>query len=193
MNDQAAYFAYLVGCLVLVASGLAARRLPMGSTLKMVAAWVLIFAAGFLAFSMIGGLRSLGDRFPASEASATSGEPIRIERDPDGHYYVDAQVNGDTARFLVDSGATVTVIGKATAEGAGVELDTDFPVAVNTANGTVFMKRAKVGRLTIGAAERKDFPVWVPQGDDDINVLGMNFLASLSSWGTEGTVLVLKP
>ena len=38
----------------------------------------------------------------------------------DGHFWVDAQVNGKTVKFLVDSGATVTTIDRDTALEAGV-------------------------------------------------------------------------
>jgi aspartyl protease family protein len=33
-----------------------------------------------------------------------------LPRGPDGHFYADAQVNGATVRFLVDTGATVVVL-----------------------------------------------------------------------------------
>ena len=61
-GDQAAYALYLVLFLVLVASSLAARRLPMRQTLKMAAAWVAIFAVGFIIFSFRSEFTALGAR-----------------------------------------------------------------------------------------------------------------------------------
>ena len=50
--DQTLDFIYLVGILVLVGSALIARRLPIGQSLKMAGAWVVIFAVAFLLFAL---------------------------------------------------------------------------------------------------------------------------------------------
>jgi aspartyl protease family protein len=193
-GDQALSLVYLLGCLMLVGSALVVRRLPMRQSFKMVAAWLLIFGAAFAVFALRDDFRSLGHRLLAEGKGepVVEGHTVRIHRQTDGHFWVDGQINGQTVRFLVDSGATVTVISKQTAQRIGIASNSEFPVAVGTANGTVFMRRAAAGRLTVGPIERRDFPVWVAQGDDDLNVLGMNFLSSLSGWGTEDGWLVLR-
>ena len=43
-----------------------------------------------------------------------------------------------------------------------------------------------------GTIERHDLAVHVAD-DEDLNVLGMNFLSSLQRWGVEGRWLVLVP
>lgn len=43
---------YMTLMLMLVASAFAARRIPMKQTLKMVLAWIAIFALGFLAVGL---------------------------------------------------------------------------------------------------------------------------------------------
>lgn len=194
-GDHAASLIYLGGCLVLVASALMVRRLPIGKSLKMAGAWVLIFAAVFAVFALRDDFRALGGRLVAEGRGepTVQGGAVRIQQDSDGHYWVNARVNDATVRFLIDSGATVTVIGKDTAARAGIEPGGGMPVAVNTANGTIFMRRATAPRLIVGPIERKDLRVWIGEGDADFNVLGMNFLSSLSSWGTEGGSLVLRP
>ena len=197
MNDggNAVSFLYLLGCMVLVASALMVRRLPIGQGLKMASAWGLIFAAVIAVFALRNDFRALGDRLlsGATDEPTVQGTTVRIQQDSDGHYWVNARVNDEIVRFLVDSGATVTAISKATAERTGIETGSGFPVAVNTANGTIFMQRATAGRITVGTIERHDLPVWVGDGEEEFNVLGMNFLSSLSSWGTEGGWLVLRP
>jgi aspartyl protease family protein len=193
-GDQALAFVYLLGCLTLVGSALAVRRLPMKQSFKMIAAWVLIFAATFAVFALRDDFRALGHRLLAEGRGepVVEGHIVRIHRQGDGHFWVDGQINGETVRFLVDSGATVTTISKQTADRLGIAPNSEFPVAVGTANGTAFMRRAAAERLTIGPIERRDFPVWIGQADDDLNVLGMNFLSSLSGWGTEDGWLVLR-
>jgi len=51
-GDQALSLIYLVGCLILVGSAIAVRRIPMVSSLKIIAAWLLIFVAAFAVFTL---------------------------------------------------------------------------------------------------------------------------------------------
>lgn len=196
-GDQAVSFVYLVGCLVLVASALLVRRAPIGQTLKMVLAWLLIFAAGFAVFALRDDFRALGGRILA-EASGEAGQQVkggelRIRASGDGHFWIDGEVNGRAVRFLVDSGATVTTLTRATAEAAGVTRSGGFGVVIETANGTTIVDRGRAQSLRIGPIERGDLPVHISATLGDTNVLGMNFLSTLSAWGVEGRTLVLKP
>ena len=192
-GEQMAYALYLVLFLVLVASSLAARRVPFGKTLKMSAIWVGIFALVFALFSFRSEFSSLGSRLKA-EAVGTpiqAGEELRVPMAEDGHFWVQATINGHEAAFMVDSGASVTTISKETAEQAGVE--TGFRVAeVGTANGSVIMRRARAERFQVGGIARTDLSLLV-NTHDETNVLGMNFLSSLQSWRVEGNYLVLNP
>lgn len=191
-DDQAPNILYLALCMVLVASALFSRRLPLGQTAKMAAAWVGIFALAFGIFSFRSEFMAIGSRLKA-EAIGTpiqSGEELRIPMAEDGHFWVEASVNGHDALFLVDSGASITTISRETANRAGVE--TGIRVAlVETANGTVQMRKARADSFSVGAIQRSDFPIQV-NDHDEANVLGMNFLSSLNGWRVEGNYLVLR-
>jgi aspartyl protease family protein len=52
-GDQAGGILYIALLMVLVGSALAARRLPLASSLKMVLAWAAIFALVILLFSVL--------------------------------------------------------------------------------------------------------------------------------------------
>jgi len=52
-GDQAPYVLYLILWLMLVASALGSRRLPVGRLVKMALIWVAIFATGFLLFAVL--------------------------------------------------------------------------------------------------------------------------------------------
>ena len=125
-GDQAVTLIYLFGCLVLVASSLAVRRLPLGQTLKIVPGWLLIFAALFAIFALRDDFLALGRRIlgaaTGSAAQETRGGELRIRRAEDGHFWVDAELNGHNERFLIDSGATMTTIDRDTALASGVEI-----------------------------------------------------------------------
>ena len=196
-GDQALHFIYLIGVLVLVVSALSVRRIPMGQGLKMFAGWVLIFLAAFVAFALKDEFADLGHRVLAEVRGeptvVVGGETLRIRQSLDGHFWVTGELNGEPVRFLVDSGATITSISAETARRAGIEPSSALPALVRTAGGTINVARARVEHVQVGSIRRDDLTVHVFQGPDDVNVLGMNFLSSLSSWGVEGRWLVLRP
>jgi aspartyl protease family protein len=196
-GDQALNFLYLLGCLVLVGSGLMVRRLPFGQNLKLILAWALIFGAAFVAFTLKDDFLALGRRAYAEARGdnvvATGHGEIRIRQSEDGHFYVNGEVDGHPVRFLVDSGATVTTLSRAAARDAGVEPEGGFGVMVDTANGSALEDRGTASRLVVGPIERSDIPVHISRVEgDDLNVIGMNFLSTLSAWGVEGQILRLK-
>jgi aspartyl protease family protein len=196
-GDQALSFLYLVGLLILVASAFLVRRVPFGRGLKMFAGWVMIFLAAFVAFTLKDDFLALGKRVVAEGRGegevVAAGREIRIRKAMDGHFWVNGELNGRKVRFLVDSGATVTSISSATARLARIEPGRGLPTVVQTANGTVSVQRARAERLRVGSIERRNLAVHVSEAFGPMNVLGMNFLSSLSSWGVEGQWLVLKP
>ena len=95
--------------------------------------------------------------------------------------------------LLIDTGATTTSLSRNFAKKAGVEVsDVGFGVIVETANGMTTMRRARARSISIGPITRENQPLWVGE-DDGINVLGMSFLSSLSSWRVEGKTMILVP
>jgi aspartyl protease family protein len=191
-GDQALALVYFLGCLLLVASAFVAHRAPIGKTLKMMLAWVLIFAAGFAVFALRDDFKALGSRIAAAawgSRQEAQGSELRIPMAADGHFWVDGELNGQSVRFLVDSGATVTTISRETAQRADIATR-GFGVLVDTANGTAMVDRGRAARIKVGPIERSDFAVHVAR-DDTINVIGMNFLSTLSRWSVEGRTLVL--
>ena len=195
-GDQAIHVLYLILCLVLVISAFAVRRVPLGSAVKMFASWVLIFAAAFVIFTFKDEFKALGSRLMAAVRGGDMQESapgeMRVRLGPDGHFWVNAEVNGETVRFLVDSGATTTSISKDVAERVGVRTGGGFPAMVQTANGIVPVERGQADTVRVGNIERRNVQVHISEAFGDMNVLGMNFLSSLRSWGVEGRTLVLR-
>ena len=194
MSDNNGPFAlYYVVIIVAVASSVVALRMPVGKMLKMVAVWVAIFGIGFVVFSFRSDFTAFGQRLKAeATGSAITGRnTMRIPIADDGHFWVDAKVNGHSLRFMVDSGASVTTVSTQSAKAAGMPIGSETTV-VNTANGPTREIKGWADRLQVGPIERTDFPVDINE-HDDTNLLGMNFLSSLSSWRVEGNYLVLQP
>ena len=197
MSDQTGSLIYAVLLLVLIASSLFARRLPLGETLRMALTWILIFAALFVVFTFRSDLKIVWDRV-AVELGQRSGAQadgmLRVARDAAGHFSVTASVNGRDVRFMIDSGATTTSMSTQAAQAAGIDVsEGGFPVIIETANGTAEARRARVDRLKIGPISRHDFPILVSETLGETNLLGMNFLNTLKGWRVEGDTLVLNP
>ena len=193
MNDNGPYMVFYIMAAVFVASSLFAMRMPLGKALKMALAWVAIFGVAFLLFAFRGEFSQLGQRIRAEATGSpiVEGEVVRIPVAEDGHFYVNAKLNGQDVRFMVDSGASVTTVSRSAANAAGMEIGTRRATVI-TANGPTSVMQSYADRLQIGSIERTDFPVDVSE-QEGLNLLGMNFLRSLQGWRVEGNYLVLQP
>jgi aspartyl protease family protein len=191
-NDLMLGGVYLLMAIMLVAGALVSRREPAAKMLTMALTWVAIFGAGFILFTFRDNLGWVAQRLKA-EAVGTPVEQGRETRIPmaiDGHFWVDAKLNGRDVRFLVDSGATTTTIDRATAKAAGVEISTRRDQFVRTGNGVIRVANGRAAELRVGGIVQHDVGLEIAD-NDDLNVLGMNYLSSLSRWGVEGRWLVL--
>ncbi|MFN3619701.1 TIGR02281 family clan AA aspartic protease [Sphingorhabdus sp.] len=187
-----------VVCILLLISSLAARRLPLGYIAKAGLAWVAIFAALFAIFSFRFEFLGVWERVKADIAGTggqtISGEAIELRRQDDGHYWLQANINGKPVRFMIDSGATITAVNANTASETGIEVDANgYPIILNTANGRVAAKRGVARSLSIGPHNIQNHQVVVSDSFGDVNVLGMNFLDSMASWKVEANMMVLQP
>jgi aspartyl protease family protein len=193
-NDLMLGGVYILMAMVLVVSALMSRREPFAKMATMALAWVAIFAAGFVIFTFRDNLGWVVDRLrsEATGAPVIQGQEVRLPMAIDGHFWVDAQINGRDVKFLVDSCATMTTIGSRTAARVGVANSGARDQLVRTGAGVIKVSSARADSLDIGPIRRSDVALHITD-DDEINVLGMNYLSSLSRWGVEGRWLVLVP
>src|SRR3954470_18269526 len=183
---------YILMAVMLVLGSLMARREPAAKLITMALAWIAIFAAGFILFTFRDNFGWVTQRLKA-EALGTpvqEGRETRIPMAIDGHFWVEERLNGEKVKFLVDSGATMTTIDRETAVRAGVTISPQRDQYVRTGNGIIQVSSGRAAELDVGGIKRSNVGVQVAE-NDDLNVLGMNFLSSLSRWGVEGRWLVL--
>lgn len=191
-NDLMLGGVYILMAIMLVLGSLMARREPAAKLVTMALAWVLIFAAGFVLFTFRDNLGWVLQRLKA-EAIGTpvsEGRETRIPMAIDGHFWVNAELNGHPVKFLVDSGATMTTIDRATARKAGVQVSPRRDEFVRTGNGIIRVSSGRADELAVGGIVRRDVGLQVAD-NEELNVLGMNFLSTLSRWGVEGRWLIL--
>lgn len=195
-DGQGINLVWAVVMLVIVASALFSRRIPMGQAAKMAAAWVAIFAIGLTAYAFRNDVKAFGQRVwyeISPPQTVADGAALRIRKSSDGHFWVNVSINGNEEPFLIDSGATVTALSVGAALRSDVEPGHGYPMILNTANGPISANRAEAQTLVVGTIRRDNMPVVIAEEFGGTNVLGMNFLSSLSSWSVEGDWLVLQP
>jgi|SRR5688572_12716967 len=192
-NDLMLGGVYLLMAMMLVLGALMSRREPAAKLFTLALAWIAIFGAGFILFTFRDNLGWVAQRLKAEAIGTpvTQAGETRIPMAVDGHFWVRADVNGHPVRFLVDSGATMTTIDRATAIAAGVAIDPRRSQLVRTGNGMIRVSAGRAGILEVGGIERRGIGVQIAD-NDNLNVLGMNFLSSLDRWGVEGRWLVLE-
>lgn len=193
---------------LLVAAGLAilcalvgslvARGLPrIGRVLRLGGNLALVAVLGLTALQVARlGNPSLELALPGlglPTQSVTGGE-TRVVLSPDGHYWIEALVNGEPHRFLVDTGATLTALSEEFAASSGIEPTPGrMPIRLRTANGTMPAQIGSIDTLAFGNVIARDLDVVIAPGLDGINVLGMNFLSRLKGWRVEDGDLMLVP
>jgi aspartyl protease family protein len=127
------------------------------------------------------------------DSQTVAGKELRVRMSPDGHFWVQASINGVKRRMLIDSGATVTALSDTTAAAAHVETGTGIaPVVLRTANGAAPARTGAIDELRVGNIVARNLKVVSAPGLD-LDVIGMNFLSDLESWRVEGKTLILVP
>src|SRR5579872_5121955 len=80
----------------------------------------------------------------------------------DGHFRVNARVDGARVGFMVDTGASLVVLRATDAASVGIHpMPKDFTANVTTANGSLKAARAQLDRIEIGDITVFDVPALV--------------------------------
>ncbi len=183
---------YILMAAMLVLGSLMTRKERFARLLTHALAWLAIFGAGFILFTFRDNFDWVWQRMQAEVTGQPvhQGREMRVPMAIDGHFWVTGEVDGVGVKFLVDSGATMTTIGRTTAMEARIDIRDTPNQVVRTGNGFVRVAVGRADQLSIGAIERRNFRMHVAD-NEDLNVLGMNFLSTLDRWGVEGRWLVL--
>jgi aspartyl protease family protein len=196
--DQPLMALTIIAILLAVGAGmLDATRPRLGQAMRN-AGYLGLVAALLLTVAQLAGHNSRSDAallLDRTRPAEIVGSETVIAMRADGHFWVEAQLNGTPVEFLIDTGATYTGVSRRVAERVGLRPDkNDAGVILETANGPIVARMAEADSLRFGGIEANALPVAIgPDGEVDTNVIGMNLLSRLGAWRVEDHRLILVP
>jgi len=120
---------------------------------------------------------------PVEQSTQTSAgqHKMALTSGRDGHFRVDARVDGRHIDFIVDTGASLVVLRESDAAQVGLHpMPVDYTAVVATANGRTKAAPAKLDRIEIGDITVFDVPALImPDEALSQNLLGVTFLSRL--------------
>lgn len=183
----------------------------LGHTLRLAAAVVVIGLVVVLLIDRNDGMAGLGGAAePAAQVAAVSnsgaqtgaqgwdqgggqgGSEIVLKAGAHGHFMVDATVDGEVIRFLVDTGASSIFLTPQDAEALGWSKERlTFSQRYETANGEIRAAPVELRSVRIGQLEFYDLPASVGEAPGSISLLGMSFLKRFESYEFRGDTMIL--
>lgn len=130
----------------------------------------------------------------AADAAVDDGQPrdTVLEKRSNGHFYVDATVNGQLVNFVVDTGATVIALTVDDARRIGIPFsESGFTVVAQGASGPVRGQNITVASVSVDGKAVMDLEGAVLEGLGQ-SLLGQAYLSRISSVRMSGDYMTLK-
>jgi aspartyl protease family protein len=160
-----------------------------GGKIMLAIAWLLIMGGVYWFFNSWDERQTNPN--PASVINQQRGELV-LQRNRDGHYVADGEINGRPVVFLVDTGATWVALPTTLAR--QLEVRRGPAVTVQTANGPATGFQTRLDSVKLGPIEMQDIGAIVTDGmDDNMVLLGMNFLKRLELIQRGDTLTLRRP
>lgn len=123
-----------------------------------------------------------------------AGAPAAVSKAGDGHYWAEADVDGRSVRFLVDTGASTVALTPHDAQRLGFDpRGLEYSYKVTTANGQTRAASVKLASVSVAGARVNDVQALVIEDGLDTSLLGMSYLGRLSRFEATPTTLILRP
>lgn len=195
--DSQPRLVYLLVLLVAIGGSLVLHiRSRPGTALRYAATWVaigLVLVIGYSYRDVLGDLRTrLGGELLPQAGQAVGDDSVMFRALDDGHFHVEASVDGTPVLFMVDTGASDVVLSPADAERLGLDPGSlDYTRAYSTANGRVYGAPVRIGEIVVGPIRLTNVEASVNQAPMRRSLLGMSFLGRLSGYEVRGDKLTL--
>ena len=116
---------------------------------------------------------------PPPQQVSTGYRTVKLEGDRNGHFHVEARVDGRNISFVVDTGASKVVIRESSAAQLGIfPRPSEYTGKSSTANGIAKYAPVRLNRVEIDGLMVYDVDAAVmPDSALNVNLLGMTFLS----------------
>lgn len=132
----------------------------------------------------------MGQHFESAASTGSTGS-VTIAAGQGGHFITTGQVNGNSVRFLVDTGATLVALPMSEARRLGIDFEKGQRGYASTAGGVVTSYRVKLDSVTVGGITLLGVDASVSESPGmDFALLGNSFL-SRTEMRREGQTLTL--
>jgi aspartyl protease family protein len=130
---------------------------------------------------------------PQPQPDTADAGDASIAKSPDGHYWANAQVNGQQVHFLVDTGATAVALTADDARRLGFAPESlTYNYTVSTASGMARAAEVKLDIVSVGRAQVLGVDAFVIDRGLQTSLLGMTYLGRLSKFEATPQALVLR-
>jgi aspartyl protease family protein len=121
-----------------------------------------------------------------------SPDTVQLERESNGHFYADVQINGSPIRVLVDTGASGIALSRDDAQRAGLAVSAGmFNVVGEGADGDVHGEYVTLDRVSLGSKSAEKVPAVVLDAGGQ-SLLGQSFLSQFETVEIRGDTMVLR-
>jgi len=123
----------------------------------------------------------------------TNGSSTSISKSTDGHFWVEAQVNSSSVRFLVDTGASVVALTPLDAQLSGIDLrKLKYTAPINTASGQVMAAPVRLSKISVGNVSVRNVRAVVIDKGLPHSLLGMSYLGELQTVEVSKGAMILR-
>ena len=197
-QDQLAQLLPLVAILIVIAGGLFSRRYKFSELFGNLVLWAGIFGVVLVGYTYRDDLtlvasRVFGELMPGIAVVDGERGSATFRGGRDGHFQINATINGSDIRTIFDTGASAVVLTHGDAVKAGINTAAlNYDVAVSTANGTGNAASVLLDQIEVGGIVRNNVRAFIAEkGALETSLLGMSFLGTLSRYAVTGNALEL--
>jgi aspartyl protease family protein len=193
-NNNYAQILYSVLLLGFLISRIATGKVLQN--LKHLAIWAGIFLVMMTGYSYRHELSGVKDKvmaeFIPAKGFQNTPTSISFPISSDGHFYIQASVNGVKIKFLADTGASKIVLSPADAARLGLKLtELKFDRVFETANGRVRGSSIRIADFRVSKIHLTNIGAFVNEAAMKHSLLGMTFFKRLERYEVQGDVLTL--
>lgn len=197
-QEQMAQAIPLIVILIVIAGGLFSRRHRFSELIGNLAIWVGILGVVLVGYTYREDLtlvasRVFGELVPGVAVVDAERGTATFRGGRDGHFMINAKINGAEIRTIFDTGASAVVLTHGDAERVGISTASlTYNVPVSTANGTGNAAAVTLDQIEIGGIVRNNVRAFIAErGMLETSLLGMSYLGTLSRYAVSGNSLEL--